>query len=144
LNVKPTYPASYAPVAGQTYISQLEATPGVSKAKIENTTEFYDLLEQTAHTKTNVTTQVEKALTAHNTQKANQIVENYNQKLIAALLPWAKSGGIQYLDNTMIQSLNTAELTTGKASENIPYLEQTNPTSIGAPIQALASTPASQ
>lgn len=144
LNVKPTYPASYAPIAGQTYIQELEQTPGVSSTKITQTTKFYDLLEQNARNKTKITTQVQKAIQAGNTQKAQQIVQNYNQKLISTLMPWAKQGGTQYLDSTMLQSLQSAELTPGKASENIPYIRKTNPTSIGAPIPALASSPTNQ
>lgn len=139
LNVKPTYPASYAPIAGQTYIQELEQTPGVTPAKITQTTKFYDLLEQTARNKSKVTTQVQTAIQSGNRQKADQIIQSYNQKLIQRLMPWASQGGKQYLDSTMLQSLQSAVLTPDKAAEDIPYLKKTNPTSIGAPIPALAT-----
>ena len=141
LNVKPTYPTSYAPIAGQTYISELEKTPGVSKKQIAADTEFFDLLEQGVHNKNKVLNQMEAAIAKHNPKKADQLMNSYNQNLLQSLLPWQKSGGTVYLDTTMLQLLKTAQITYKKANENVAYDVKTNPTAYGVPISALAQTP---
>jgi len=141
LNASPQYNLNYAPIAGQTYVQQLEATPGVPKAKIQAAAEFFDLLGQGAKGKNKVITQAETAIKAGDTQKADTIISDYNQKLAKALLPWEQQGNAQYLDNNMLQLLRTAMLTYGKTNRQVNYTAKTNPTSIGVPIQALQNQP---
>lgn len=143
LSTSPQYNLNYAPIAGQTYVQQLEQTPGVPKAQIASDTQFFDLLEQGSKSKTKVTDNAIKAIAAKNPAKAQQLVDNYNQQLVATLTPWIKSGGNQYFDATMSSLLRSAELTYKKANENVSYDVQSNPTAYGVPIQALASSPTS-
>jgi hypothetical protein len=137
LNASPQYNLNYAPVAGQTYVQELQDTPGVPKAKVQAATQFFDLLGQGSKNKSKTIDAAEKAIIAKNPQKADQIINNYNQQLIKTLMPWAKSGGTNYLDPTMLQLLQTAEVTYKKANENVSYDVKTNPTAYGVPIQAL-------
>lgn len=137
LNTSPQYNLNYAPIAGQTYVQQLQDTPGVPKAKIQQTTQFFDLLGQGSKGKTATIDAAEKAIIAKQPEKADKIIANYNQQLIAKLIPWAKSGGTNYLDSTMLQLLRTAEVTYKKANENVKYDVKTNPTAYGVPISAL-------
>lgn len=143
LNVSPQYNLNYAPVAGQTYVQELEKTPGIPRAKIAATTEFFDLLGQGSKGKTNTINQAEKAIIAKNPTKANQIIEKYNQQLLKTLTPWAQGGGSQYLDSTMLSLLKTAEITYKKANQNVRYDVKTNPTAYGASIQSLNNQGAS-
>lgn len=140
LNASPQYNLNYAPIAGQTYVSELEKTPGTPQAKIDSATQFFDLLGQGSKGKTKTIQSAEKAIIAKDPQKANQIISDYNQKLIKALMPWAKSGGTQYLDPNMLSLLQTAEITYKKANENVKYDVKTNPTAYGVPIQALSQS----
>lgn len=137
-NAQPQYDLNYAPIAGQTYIQQLEKTPGVTKQQLGADTQFMDLLGVGSKGKSKVITQAETDIKAGNPQKADAVIAKYNQKLAAALLPWAQSGGTKYLDSNMLSLLKTAQITYKKANENVAYLSKTNPTSIGAPIEALA------
>jgi hypothetical protein len=141
LETNPTYPLSYAPVAGQTYIQELEQTPGVPKQQISKDTMFFNLLEKGSHGKDTVIQQAEAAIAQKKPQVADKIISNYNQKLLESLLPWQKSGGTVYLDTTMLSLLKTAEITYKKANENVAYDVKTNPTAYGVPIAALAQTP---
>lgn len=142
-NARPQYDLNYAPIAGQTYVQELEAG-NAPKAKIQAATQFFDLLGQGTKNKNKTITQAETALKAGNPQKAQQLVSSYNQQLLKALLPWEQNGGTQYLDTNMLQLLRTAELTYKKATENTSYVAKTNPTSIGAPIAAIASNQGAQ
>jgi hypothetical protein len=140
LNASPQYNLNYAPIAGQTYVQRLEATPGIPKAKISSTTQFFDLLGQGSKGKSATIDAAEKAIIAKNPQKADKIIANYNEQLIKALMPWEKAGGTKYLDSTMLSLLRTAEVTYKKANENVNYDIKTNPTAYGVPISALSST----
>lgn len=141
LNASPQYNLNYAPIAGQTHIQQLQATPGITKQQIRADTQFFDLLGEGSKGKSKTVTAAEKAIIAKNPQKANQIIADYNKQLIQKLLPWEQSGGSNYLDPTMLQLLRTAEVTYKKANENVSYDVKTNPTAYGVPIQALATSP---
>lgn len=141
LNVHPQYSLNYAPIAGQTYVQRLEATPGVSKEKIQAATEFFDLLGAAVKGKNKTITAAETAIKAGDPQKANQVIATYNQNLAKTLQPWEKQGNSQYFDGTMGQLLQSAVLNYSKANKQVNYVTKTNPTSIGAPIQSLTSKP---
>jgi hypothetical protein len=139
-NAAPEYNLNYAPIAGQTYVQELQDA-GASKQKIASTTQFFDLLEQGSKAKAKTITAAETAIKAGDQNKANQLIQDYNKQLTQKLLPWEQQGGTSYLDMTMLQLLRTAELTYKKANQNVNYVTQTNPTSIGASIAALAQQP---
>ena len=136
----PTNNLAYAPLAGQTYVQRLQAA-GLPKERIQADTQFFDNIDTVSYNRSKVLTQAETAVAAKDPQKAQSIIDSYNQKLIQALKPWAQSGGDQYLDSTMLQLLQGEMLKFKTASSNVAYETKVNPTSIGVPIGALASQP---
>jgi hypothetical protein len=139
LRATPTNSMEYAPVYGQTYLAQLKATPGTSQAKIDSTTQFMSALGAGDSGKSKV---LHKAITDlkgnNDPTKAQADIDAYNQKLVAALQPWVKSGGQQYLDSTMLAILRQEMITFKSVNSNAKYDVKTNPTAYGVPIQALA------
>ena len=137
----PTNSIQYAPIAGQTYISELAKTKGVTPQQLDADTQFVEALGSlyTSHSKT--VAKAEAADIKGNRTQAVDIMNQYNQKLLQALKPWEQSGGTQYLDPYMLQLLRSQMVSYKDISRNINYNLRTNPTAYGAPIQALASTP---
>ena len=142
LSTRPQFSAQYAPVAGQTYLASLQGTSGVTKDQINADTEYFDLLEQGVKGKNQTIKAAATAMNQKNPQKADQLIKDYNQQLIKTLMPWAQDKGkSQYLDSTMLQLLQTAELKSGTISRDAQYYAKTNPTAYGAQIKTLASNP---
>ena len=151
-NANPSSNLNYAPVAAQTYLQQLEKTPGVSKAQLDADTQFVSALGagDTGRSKVlkQATALLAQAEKSNNTQaitqnqsKVTQIIDTYNKKLIQALKPWQQSGGEAYLDANMLNLLRTTMISFKNANSNVTYDISTNPTSVGIPIAALANAP---
>jgi hypothetical protein len=148
----PTSTPQYAPVEAQTYLQELQKTPGVSKEQLNADTQFVSALGtgDTGRSKvlkqaTSLLAQAEKSgnskTVSQNRAKVTQLIADYNKKLIQALKPWQESGGETYLDANMLNLLRTTMISFKNANENVTYDIRTNPTSVGVPIAALASAP---
>jgi hypothetical protein len=148
----PTSTPQYAPIAAQTYLQELQKTPGVSKEQLNADTQFVSALGtgDTGRSKvlkqaTSLLSQAEKSgnskTVSQNRAKVTQLIADYNKKLIQALKPWQESGGETYLDANMLNLLRTTMISFKNANENVTYDIKTNPTSVGVPIAALASAP---
>lgn len=140
LNARPQNSLEYAPVAGQTYIAELKATPGIPPERVNADAQFFEALGSVPG-RSKVITQAEKDIAAKNVSKAQTDINAYNKKLVEALRPWAQSGGTQYLDATLLEQLRSSMIQFKSASSNVNYVKRTNPTSIGVPIAALANVP---
>lgn len=142
VNVHQTNTMQYSPVWGQTYIAQLEKTPGVSKAQINADENFFELLGSGNTSKTKTLKSAITAAEKGNADKATQIVNTYNQNLAKQLVPWAKDPkNTQYFDDTMAQILQAAFIKQKSVASNLAYDAKTNPTAYGLPIQGLQNNP---
>lgn len=146
---------NYAPVAAQTYLQQLQATPGVSKEAIQSATKFVAALGagDTGRSKvltkaTSLLAQAEKStnqsVVAKDEAQVQTLITNYNKQLATALQPWIQSDASTYTDNNMLKLLRDTMITNKNARSNVNYDIKTNPTSVGVPIAALAPTPTTQ
>jgi hypothetical protein len=140
LHATPTNNLNYAPVASQTYVARLKAA-GAPQALLDADTQFFTSMDKVSSTRSKTITAAETAIAAKNTTKAKQILDNYNQKLVASLQPWQQAGGEQYFDSTMLQLLKAEMIQYKTPANNISYVTKTNPTSIGVSIGPLGSQP---
>lgn len=153
LNARPQNSMQYAPIYGQTYMSELEKTPGISKAQVNSDSEFFSALGSGKEGRSKVLTQAETYLAqaekstdpakeAQLRAKAVTTIDSYNKQLVKALVPWADSKvNTSYMDSTMLSILRSSMITLKAASENVSYDTKTNPTAYGVPIQALSTPP---
>lgn len=151
-NATPQGSLEYSPIAAQTYLQQLQATPGIPKSQINADTNFVEALGQgdTGRSKvlkqaTSILAQARKstdpnAATAAQT-KVQTLISKYNQQLAKALVPWAQSPDAQYFDSNMLQLLRSTMITFKNANSNVNYDIKTNPTAYGVPVSALTTAP---
>lgn len=135
LRVTPQNSVEYSPVWGQTYLQALQKTPGIPKDQIQADQQFFAALGSVGG-KSRTELKAEKAL-ANDPQKSQQIINDYNQKLLKALAPWSKSEGSKYFDQTMASILQASLIKMSTVRSKAQYTGKTNPTSIGLPINAL-------
>jgi len=152
-NAQPKDSMQYAPIYGQTYMSELEKTPGVPKAQLNADSQFFEALGSGKEGRSKVLTQAEGYLAqsqksndptqqAALREKAVSTIDAYNKQLVSALVPWANSKvNTSYLDPTMLSILRSTMITLKSANSNVNYDLKTNPTAYGVPVQALPQTP---
>lgn len=141
-NASPTGNTEYAPIAMQTYLQQLQKTPGVSKQELAADTSFAEALSQTGVSRTQTVDKAEAAYIAKDRPKMEAIMKTYNEALTKALQPWAQSGGSKFMTPYMLQLLRYQTISYKDVGENAQYNEETNPTAYGVPVAALAQAPA--
>jgi len=137
-HVSPTYNPQYAPIEGQTYLQELQAS-GATPQRVQADTQFFDLVGGLSKQKTKTSNAVQTAINQGDEAKAHQEAAQYNQKLLQALKPWITSGGAQYLD-PLLQGylMNTAIINPGKLVRTARTNLKNNPTAYGG---TLASSP---
>ena len=153
LSVHPQNSLEYAPIAGQTYLAQLQKTPGISKARIDADTQFVEALGAGKVGRAKTLTTAESLLAqaknttdpkqqAQLTEKAVTAIDTYNKQLVQALVPWAQSRvNTSYLDSNMLSILRSTLITLKTASSKVNYDVKTNPTAYGVQVKPLASVP---
>lgn len=137
----PTNSIEYSPIAGQTYLSELAKTPGVTKDQVSADTQFFEALGAGDEGRSKVLKQAIGDVAKHDNASAEKVINSYNKQLAQALQPWASSANARYLDSSMLEILSNTMIKMKTATSDSSYDVKTNPTAYGVPIQALASTP---
>lgn len=95
------------------YIDKLKKS-GADPQQIKADENFFRFLKVGAGTKQNVTADIDKALRAKDTQKAQKLADDYNKKLSSSLQPWIKQYGSQsshsYVNQDLLDAYHSRQI----------------------------------
>lgn len=112
-----TYSAQDNPLTSKqkSYVQTLK-DQGADQPTIKASTSFFQNLKEASGTRANVNSAVDKAISANDLPKAQQLASEYNKELAAGMTKWAQQYGEQYGNADLQEAYNRQKINLTPAS----------------------------